>query len=107
VSAGRAGAAGGAGAPQPPLRFRVRVHPGARRTEVGGRHGPDDAPALVVRVVAPAADGRANAAVLEAVAASLGVRKRAVRLIAGASSRTKVIEVDGVVQGRVDELMAR
>jgi uncharacterized protein len=90
-----------------PLRFRVRVHPGARRTEVGGRYGTDNAPSLVVRVAAPATDGKANAAVVEALAAALGVHSRAVRLIAGASSRSKVVEVDGVGQSHVDELMAR
>lgn len=89
------------------MRIRVRVHPGAKKTEVGGRAGPDDAPALVVRVSAPATDGRANAAVIEALAEALGVRRRAVHLIAGASSRTKLVEVEGVSPATVDALMAR
>lgn len=88
------------------MRIRVRVHPGAKRTEVGGRYGPDDAPALVVRVGAPATDGRANAAVVEALADALGVRRHAVRLVAGASSRTKLVEVDGVSPEAVEALMA-
>ncbi len=89
------------------MRIRVRVHPGARRTEVGGRYGPENIPALVVRVVAPATDGRANAAVLDALADAFGVRPRAVRLVSGASSRSKVVEVDGVAPGAVDALMDR
>jgi uncharacterized protein (TIGR00251 family) len=88
------------------VRIRIRVHPGARRTEVAGRTGPDDAPALVVRVVAPAADGRANEAVVEALAEAFGVRRRAVRLVTGASSRTKVVEVDDVSAEAVAALMA-
>ena len=87
------------------MRIRIRVHPGARRTEVGGRYGPDETPALVVRVVAPAVDGRANAAVVEALAEALGVRPRAVRLVTGASTRTKVMEVDGVSPASVEALM--
>ena len=88
------------------MRIRVRVHPGSRRTEVAGRTGPDDAPALVVRVVAPAADGRANAAVVDALAEAFGIRRRAVRLVTGASSRTKVVEVDGVSADALSALMA-
>jgi uncharacterized protein len=88
------------------LRFRVRVHPGARRNAVGGRHGTDEVPALVVRVTAPATDGRANTAVVEALAGAFGVRPRCVRLVAGATARTKVVEVDGIEAGDLDRLMA-
>jgi len=50
---------------------------------------------LVVRVHQPATDGRANLAVVEAVAAALGVATGAVRISSGHASRRKVIEVDG------------
>ena len=40
-------------------------------------------------------DGRATAAALAAVAAAFGVRRHAVTLVAGASSRTKVVDVAG------------
>ena len=73
------------------MRISVRVRPGASRTGVGGSYGD----ALVVAVTAPAADGRATAAALAAFAAAFGVRPRAVRLVRGATSRTKLIEVDG------------
>ena len=91
------------------MRITVRVHPGARTTAVGGRWGADDAPALVVRVRAPAADGKANAAVLDALADALGVRPRSLRLVGGASSRTKVVELVDVdeagVEGALERLM--
>jgi uncharacterized protein len=89
------------------VRFRVRVHAGARRTAVGGRSGSDDAPALVVRVTAPAVDGRANAAVIDALAGALGIRRRSVRLVTGSSARTKTVEVDGVSARAVEALMGR
>ena len=58
---------------------------------MGGSHDGS----LVVRVREPATDGRANRAVVEAVADALGVARGAVRITSGASSRRKVVEVDG------------
>ena len=81
----------------------IRVRPGAPSTSVGGDYGG----ALVVRVSARAVAGQATAAALAAVAAAFGVRRRAVRLVTGAASRTKVIEIDGADQAILDELLAR
>jgi hypothetical protein len=67
----------------------IRVRPGAGRTAVGGSHGG----ALVVRVAERAVDGRATEAALAAVASALGVRRREVTLVTGATSRTKVVEI--------------
>lgn len=74
-----------------PTRITIRVTPGASRAGVGGRHGD----ALVVRVSARAVDGRATDAALRAVADAFGVRPRQVHLVQGATSRTKVVEVEG------------
>ena len=87
------------------MRLTVRVHPGARRTRVGGRFGDGDPPVLVVRVTAPAADGRANQAVVEALAASLHLPRRAVRIVAGASARTKVVDAEGADPALVEVLL--
>jgi uncharacterized protein YggU (UPF0235/DUF167 family) len=85
------------------VRFAIRVRPGAGRTAVGGEHDG----ALVVRVAAPAVDGRATEAALAAVAEALGVRRRRVRLVSGATSRTKVVEVeDGDTAAVSDRLAA-
>jgi len=77
------------------MRVNVRVYPAAGRTEVGGRYGTTDPPLLIVRVNAPAVDGRANTAVMEAVANAFSVKQREVSVIAGRSSRTKTLEVTG------------
>jgi hypothetical protein len=77
------------------MRVNVRVYPAAGRTEVGGRYGTTDPPVLIVRVNAPAVDGRANVAVIEAVAKAFGVKRREVDVVAGTSHRAKTLEVTG------------
>ena len=84
-----------------PVRVTIRVRPGAGRTSVGGSYDG----ALVVRVAAPAVDGRATEAALAAVAEALGVRRRDVVLVTGATSRTKVVEVAGDHADRVARLL--
>jgi uncharacterized protein len=84
------------------VRIALWVRPGSARPGVGGEHDG----ALVVRVSAPAVGGQATEAALTAVAAALGVRRRAVTLIAGASSRTKIVEVEGADPGALHRLRA-
>jgi uncharacterized protein (TIGR00251 family) len=74
------------------LRVPVRVRPGASRTAVGGRYGPD---VLIVAVSARAVDGAANRAVIEAVAAAFGLKRAAVEIVAGAASRSKTVAISG------------
>jgi len=85
----------------------VRVRPGARRDEVGGRYGDGEPPVLLVRVAAPATDGRANEAVVRVLASALGVATADVTIVVGASHRTKVVEVHGVDPAAVEELLGR
>lgn len=75
-----------------PVRFTIRVRPGASRTAVGGRYGED---ALAVAVTARAVDGAANRAVISALAQAFSVAPRDVEIIAGATARTKVVAVHG------------
>ncbi len=49
-----------------------------------------------IRVSAPPVEGAANIAITEFVAHTLKVAKSRVRVVSGASSRRKVIEIDGV-----------
>ncbi|HEY6795973.1 MAG TPA: DUF167 domain-containing protein [Kineosporiaceae bacterium] len=71
------------------IKLTIRVRPGASRVRVGGVHDG----ALVVAVTAPAVDGRATEAALQALADALRLRRRDLRLVTGATSRTKVVEL--------------
>lgn len=84
-------------------RVAIRVRPGASRTRVAGAYGDR----LVVAVSARAVDGAATEAALDALAKAYGVRRRGVRLLTGATSRDKVVEIDlpaDVVHARTAEL---
>jgi uncharacterized protein (TIGR00251 family) len=71
--------------------LRLRVVAGARRTELAGIAGQ----ALRVRVAAPPAQGRANAAVLEYLAGLVGLRARDLEITAGEHARDKLLLVRG------------
>lgn len=84
------------------MRITIRVKPGSARPGAGGEHDG----ALIVRVSAWAVDGKAAEAALAAVASSFGIRRGAVRLVSGASSRIKVIDIGAKAPGTVGALLA-
>jgi uncharacterized protein (TIGR00251 family) len=72
--------------------FLVRVQPRAKRNAVTKTADGS----LKVHVTAPPEDGRANEAVVETIAEWLGVKRRQVEIIRGATNRNKVVAVTGV-----------
>lgn len=82
------------------IRFPVRVQPRASRNEACGVHGG----ALKVRLQAPPVDNAANESLIELMADLLDIPKRQVRIVSGATSRSKVVEVEGVDRSRVEML---
>lgn len=68
----------------------LQVVPNAGRTALAGLH----ADALRVRLAAPPIEGRANAALLQWLAKSLGLARREVRLVGGDLSRCKRVQID-------------
>lgn len=71
------------------MRLDLKVVPGASRTRVAGWFGER----LKIQVAVPPERGKANAAVIELLAGLLGLPKSAVRLVAGASSPQKTVEI--------------
>jgi uncharacterized protein len=83
------------------VRITVRVRPGAGRDRVGGSYDG----ALIVAVAARAVDGKATDAVLRCIADAFAVGRRDVTLVAGARSRTKIVEVAGGRRDTLDRLL--
>jgi hypothetical protein len=86
----------------PTTRLRLRVSPGARRTEVVGPHGEG----WKVRVSAPPESGKANEAVRDLLAETLGVPRSATEIVSGAASRDKVVAVRGLTTDEVERRLA-
>ena len=81
------------------VRFSVRVQPRASRTELAGIHGD----ALKVRLSAPPVDGAANDALVLFFSEIFNVPRRDVRIVAGGSSRSKTVEIQGISERAVLE----
>jgi uncharacterized protein len=73
------------------LVFAVRVAPRASRTAAAGVHGG----ALKVRVAAPPVGGAANEELTRFLAKALGVPMRAVEIVSGHASKSKVVRAVG------------
>jgi hypothetical protein len=78
-------------------RLKLRVKPGARRTVIEGEHGG----ALRITVGAAPERGRANDEVVRLLAAALEVPRSAVEVVAGHSSRDKIVEIDSLAPAEV------
>ena len=79
------------------MRLAVRVTPrGGRDAVEGWTTDAQGRPLLKVRVAAAAADGAANAAVIDLLAKALGRPKSALSLVRGASARLKQLEIEGL-----------
>lgn len=77
--------------PSASVRLQIRVQPRATRTRIVGWNGET----LKVHVHAPAVEGAANAALIDLLAAILAVPRRSIRIVNGATSRTKLVEIQG------------
>lgn len=80
----------------------VRAQPGARRVGVQG----EQAGALKVAVNAPAQDGRANLALVEALRDAFGLKRAQVELLSGATSRDKKFLIRGMTRAELTRRVA-
>ncbi len=85
------------------MRLVVKVTPNARKSEVAG-WGVDEQgrKLLLVKLAAPAQEGKANKELLRFMAECLGCSKSEVSLERGDSSRTKVLEVPPEAAARLE-----
>jgi uncharacterized protein (TIGR00251 family) len=82
--------------------LKIRVIPNARKTEFSGYR--DDE--LVLRVNAPAVEGKANKAAVEFVSQYLGVTRSAVVLLRGETSRHKIFQIVGLESEDLERKLA-
>lgn len=80
----------------------LKIVPKSSRNVVAGWM--DDS--LKVCVTAPPDRGKANAAVIETLARALGIPRDAVRIVAGETSRRKVVDIDGLDEREIRRRLA-
>jgi len=85
------------------VRFSVHIQPRASTNEIAGVHGD----ALKIRIATPPIDGAANDALTKFLSDLFAVARRDVRIIAGETSRSKIVEVDGITERAVRQLADR
>ena len=74
------------------ITFNVKVEPRSSRRGISGFLGD----ALKVRVNAPPVGGADNEELVEIFSEEFNIKKSAIKIIRGQSSRNKVIEIEGV-----------
>jgi hypothetical protein len=79
-------------------RLTVKVHPRARRSGIAGRLGD----AWKLDLAAPPVDGKANDECVRFFAELADVPRASVRIVLGATSRTKVVEIEGIGQAELE-----
>ena len=78
------------------MTLSLRVTPNAGSDRIEGRELRADGEAVLrLRVAAVPDQGKANAAAVALLAKALGVPKSAIRLVAGETARSKVVEIAG------------
>lgn len=61
--------------------------------------------ALKIRLSAPPVDGAANEELVELLSRTFAVPRRSVRILAGAHSRSKIVEIEGITDGDVEAVV--
>ena len=82
--------------------IRLRVSPGARRSEIEGAYGEDT---LKLRLAAPPVDGKANAEAERFLAKTLGVGRSEVSVVRGVAGRDKTVLVRGASERELREAL--
>ncbi len=86
----------------PSTSLRLRVSPGATRSEIVGRHGD----AWKIRVNAAPEHGQANRAVVDLLAERLEIPRGRIEIRRGHSSRDKSVLVQGVTSDEAERRLA-
>ncbi|MDA8387418.1 MAG: DUF167 domain-containing protein [Nitrospiraceae bacterium] len=74
------------------VRIKVKVQPRSSGRKIAGLAGDT----LKVKLTSPPVEGKANEELIEFMGETLGVRKSAIRIARGGSSKLKLIEISGL-----------
>lgn len=84
------------------VTFAVKVIPRAAHTEIVGVENEW----LKIRLVAPPVEGKANKALVEFLALTLGVARRNVEIVRGLNARVKLVRVSGTSRESLEKKLA-
>jgi hypothetical protein len=82
--------------------FNARIQPRARRNEITGVHGD----ALKIALTAPPVEGAANEACIAFLAKHFALPRSHVSILAGHSSRNKIIRLHGIDKAQFEAAIA-
>jgi uncharacterized protein (TIGR00251 family) len=85
------------------VRFSVRVQPRASKSELAGEYGD----AVRIRLAAPPVDGAANDELVAFLSSTFAVARKSVRILAGENARSKLIEIEGITERAVRDILSR
>jgi uncharacterized protein len=89
------------------VRVAVRLSPRAHADRIEGIAGrAAGGVTLRVSVIAPAAEGRANEALLRLLAKEWRIARRELAIVAGGKGRDKIVHVAGAADALIDRLRA-
>lgn len=74
------------------IALKVKVEPKSSRRGISGLIGDS----LKVKVHAPPVGGAANEELIEILSKEFGIRKSAIQIVRGNSSKDKIIEISGI-----------
>jgi len=74
------------------IRIEVKVEPRSSKKGLAGVLGNK----LKVKLTSPPVDGAANEQLIEVLAEAFGIKKSAITIIRGQSSKNKVVELSGI-----------
>ena len=75
------------------MRLNIKVIPRSSRNKIT-----EEAGILKIYVTSPAVEGKANKAVIEALAEHFNGKKSMVSIISGSKSRMKMVEISGLMR---------
>jgi len=76
-------------------KFSLKIKPNSKQTSI------IDGEIINIRLAAPPRENQANEALIELLKSKLRVPKNAIRIVSGATSRFKTIEVEGLDQTEI------